>query len=82
MKSRMFKEMGEFAEGERSKELKAKYGPPEVEGVPGAEEDGGLGADELPAEGMPAEESTDIAQILEGLTPEQLADLEQMLLQG
>lgn len=57
-RKKMFKGMGEFAQGERSNELRSKYGPkepaPDVEHVPGTDEtdDGG---DMPPGDGPPLE---------------------------
>lgn len=75
-KKKMFDEMGEFAKDAMGDELRGKYGPPpeappEVEEVPGTEEEGE--APEMLAEG--GELPEDIEALLAQLTPEQLEEL-------
>ncbi len=76
-RKKMFQDMGDFAKEGRNEELRSKYGPkePEVEDVPGTEEDGVM-AD--PAPGMPMDdegaegEPLDIEAMLSQMSPEEL----------
>lgn len=82
-RKKMFRDMGDFAKEGQNEQLRAKYGPkePEVEDVPGTEEDGtmldeaampmGEGSGEEMAEGEPQ----DIEAILAQMSPEELEAL-------
>ncbi len=81
-RKKMFDEMGEYADEERSAELKSKYGPPpepEVQPVPGTEEDDMAmeGEGMPPMEGMEGGEGAaqSIEEMLASMSPEEIEQL-------
>lgn len=74
-RKKMFEEMGGFAKGESANELRSKYGPkePEVEPVPGAEDEEAMAAEGEMPEGEALPE--DVEALLAELTPEQTEEL-------